>query len=324
MEIGEVLRSVYYDFVEYIQEKVKVEFDYKAHKPIGFVFRKRKFEAEKVLGPFKMTKEHPPNSYVLFTKDKEVYFLYFHYLNFNPCSFINSGVWVLSFRVLKDKELKEEYLKERKMLVDIFVKRVVDFHGHLCPDLAIGIRLCEYINQVLSEKGMKEESISLVAENSTSAIDAIQVLLGTTIGNQRLQIVDLGKHNYILALSNQSKGLKFSLKEIKFPNEDFYLSLEKKIYSDEILFEEVVIFQKMLDERVYHIFNLPLKDLFEIKEVDISKYLIELPTSYVRCSVCGEMVLKDYITVWDHKLYCRTCFKKSYKNKLKIENINLQ
>ncbi len=324
MEIGEALRSVYCDFVEYIQERVKVVFDCKAQMPVSFVFRRREFEVEKVLGPFKMNKEYPPNSYLLFTKGGEVYFLYFHYLKFNPYSFINSGVWVLSFRILKDKELKKSYLKERKMLVNLAVKRVVDFHGHLCPDLAIGIKLCEYVSQIIAERSLKEESISLIVENSTSAIDAIQILLGTTVGNQRLQIVDLGKHNYTLILPNHVKGLKFSLKEINLPNEDLYLSLEKKICSNEILFDEVVIFQKVLDERVYHIFNIPLKDLFEIKEVNLSKHLIELPTTYVRCSMCGEMVLKDYITVWDHKLYCKTCLKKSYKNKLKRENLNLQ
>jgi formylmethanofuran dehydrogenase subunit E len=37
---------------------------------------------------------------------------------------------------------------------------------------------------------------AIIAENSTSALDAIQIMLGATLGNQRLKVMDLGKHNY--------------------------------------------------------------------------------------------------------------------------------
>ena len=51
-------------------------------------------------------------------------------------------------------------------------------------------------------KRIPDHKISIIAENSTSALDAIQIILGLTIGNQRLQIMDFGKHNYTIIGKN--------------------------------------------------------------------------------------------------------------------------
>ncbi len=309
MNIAEVLRSIEFDFVEYIQQKVKVEFDNFKQMPLSFIFKNKRYVVDKIMGRFKMRKDYPPNGYLL-CSGKEVFFLYFHYYNFNPKVFINSGTWVLSFRILKDEELMKFYLEDRKMLIDMNLKRVVDFHGHLCPDLAIGVRVCEFIKDLVPSKGAEFSSISIIAENSTSAIDAIQILLGTTLGNQRLYIADLGKHNYTVILPNHKQGINISLKSLNFKNETQFCMLEEKISKNEIVFEEVVMFQKLLDDRVKHIFNTPLKELFKVKDVEVRKHLVEFPSLYVKCSKCGEEVLKTHAIVYKQKSYCISCLQK--------------
>ena len=113
-----------------------------------------------------------------------------------PGHAFSEGCWVLSFRVLSDRELMTLYREERQMVVNMAVKRVVDFHGHLCPELVIGMKACEYALQLLFQGKQPTERISVVAENCTSALDAFQVLLGVTVGNQALKVFDFGKHNY--------------------------------------------------------------------------------------------------------------------------------
>ena len=82
------------------------------------------------------------------------------------------------------------------MLLNMTLKRVVDFHGHLCPDLVIGRKFCQYVQKLISENESLGGGLSIIAENCTSALDSIQILLGASVGNQRLQILDFGKHNY--------------------------------------------------------------------------------------------------------------------------------
>ncbi|SDO35452.1 formylmethanofuran dehydrogenase subunit E family protein [Desulforhopalus singaporensis] len=72
------------------------------------------------------------------------------------------------------------------MLANIAFKRVVDFHGHVCPELALGSKFCEYVQHLLNENVLDDNSFSVLAENCTSALDAIQVLLGVTVGTSAL------------------------------------------------------------------------------------------------------------------------------------------
>ena len=318
MNIAEVLRSIEFDLVEYIQLKVKVDFDNFLQMPISFVFQNKKYIVEKTMGRFKIRRDHPPNGYLVCTEE-DIFFLYFHYHNFNPKVFINQGSWVLSFRILKDKELKRSLVEERKMLVNMYLKRVVDFHGHLCPDLAIGVRVCELIKELTPLKSIEPTSISIIAENSTSAIDAIQILLGTTLGNQRLYIVDLGKHNYTVLFPTHKMGIKITLKTLNFKNEDQFSMLEEKLSKNEIVFEEVVMFQRLLDERIKHIFNTPLNELFKVKDIRINKHFIEFPSLYVKCAKCGEQVLKTHVVTYKQENYCMSCLQKIDNNKVTLQ-----
>jgi len=44
------------------------------------------------------------------------------------------------------------FREERKMLVNMELKRVADFHGHICPDLVIGCKVHELAIDILSKK----------------------------------------------------------------------------------------------------------------------------------------------------------------------------
>ncbi|PIU23820.1 MAG: formylmethanofuran dehydrogenase, partial [Chloroflexi bacterium CG08_land_8_20_14_0_20_45_12] len=76
------------------------------------------------------------------------------------------------------------------MLVNMQLKRVIDFHGHLCPDLVIGCKAYELAMKTLCHRENLDGGLIVIAENTTNAIDAIQCLSGCTLGNQRLKIHD--------------------------------------------------------------------------------------------------------------------------------------
>ncbi len=309
MNAAEALRSIQYDLMEYIQEKVNVDFDNFLQMPVTFTYRRKRHGIREILARFRTQSKRHINGYLIRADDNEVYFLYFHFLDSNPKGPLNIGSWVLSFRVLDDRELMSLYREERKMLLNMTLKTVADFHGHLCPELVIGCKACEYAQKVLSENGKLEGGISVVAENCTSALDAIQVLLGVTLGNQRLRVFDFGKHNYTFSPKNGRNGLRLSMKKQYYGDEDEYRALEEKITKDRASLDNVLHFQGLLDSRVKRLLASPPEDLFNVENVRPMQQTTEIPTIYLSCWGCGQQVLSSRAIEFKGKMYCIPCFQ---------------
>lgn len=69
--------------------------------------------------------------------------------------------------------------------IDTDLKRAVEFHGHLCPGLAIGYRVAKYFR--LHHPRSEDEELVCIAENNSCSVDAVQELLGCTYGKGNLQ-----------------------------------------------------------------------------------------------------------------------------------------
>jgi len=304
------LRSIRYDLLEYIQKKVRVDFDNVMQTPVCFTFGGKKYVVHEVLGRFRTKAKRHVNAFLVNVNNDEVYFLYFQWRNMNQRSPFSRGFWVLSFRILGDRELMAFYREERKMLVNMPLKKVVDFHGHLCPELVIGGKACEYALKLISKDRELDRGISVIAENYTSALDAIQVLLGATVGNQRLKVLDFGKHNYTFSFKNGWNGLSLSLRGQRYGDEHEYRALEEKIMKDQSTMDEVVWFQGLLDSRVKQLLAFPPEDLFEVEWVTPIRETTEMPTIYLSCCKCGQQVLRSRAIEFEGKTYCMPCFQR--------------
>ncbi len=309
MDKTTALRSIGYDLVEYIQKKVVLDFDNARQAPVSFVFGGDKHRVGEVLGRFRTGMEFPPNAYLLKVENGQVFFVYFHYYGFDRRSVLHEGNWILGFRIFCDHELMALYREERRMLLNMALKRIVDFHGHLCPDLAIGCKFCEYAGKLLRTDGESNGVISVLAENGTSALDAIQIMLGATVGNQRLRIVDYGKHGYTLWRKNDKSGFRLSLKELRYGDEEEYEGLERKIMADRAVFEDVVRFQALQDDRVKLLLGMGPESVFSVEIVEPNSDAFETPSVLLTCISCGEAVLKSRAISREGEVYCMHCFK---------------
>lgn len=196
------------------------------------------------------------------------------------------------------------------MMVDMTLKRVADFHGHLCPDLVIGGKLCEYIDQLFPIHEPENTIINIIAENCTSALDAIQIILGTTLGNQRLKIMDFGKHNYTVITKNRSNRFRFSLNSLQFGDEEEYNHLAQKISDNFILPGQVVSFRGLLDHRVKHLLKQPPDALFKMLHISREPQPTEMADIYVTCHCCAEQVLISHAIEYRDDIYCMPCFQR--------------
>lgn len=309
MDKSEALRSIDYDLVEYIQKQVQVDFDNFDQRPVSLRFGGKTYAVGEVLGRFRTQLDYPPNAYLMQVDKNEVYFIYFHYCNLDPLRHIHEGYWVLCFRILGDHEIMALYREERKVLLNMSLKRVVDFHGHLCPDLVLGCKLCEYARKLFPSNGGIGGNISVIAENSTSALDAIQIMLGTTMGNQRMLVMDFGKHNYTLLSPKSATGYKLSIKKQQYGEEEVYHQLERKISSNRAVIEDVVHFQKVLDGRVKRLLSLEPEDIYAVHSVQAVQPPVEMPSVFVVCGRCGEEVLETRTIDYQGGFYCSSCFQ---------------
>jgi formylmethanofuran dehydrogenase subunit E len=199
------------------------------------------------------------------------------------------------------------------MIIDVTFKRVVDFHGHLCPDLVIGGKLCEYVQKLVDCNDVQYGGMSMVAENCTSALDAIQAVLGITVGNQRLRVLDYGKHSYTIFSPRTDTCCRLSMRPRNFGDEQAYFELERKIQKQYVSSEEVIRFQRILDQRVGLLMDLSPETLFEVNMAVADPPPSETANVYVICCKCGEPVLKSHTIERKNKLYCIPCFQNCFK-----------
>jgi hypothetical protein len=99
MDRAEALRSIQYNLIKYIQNKVKVDFDNARQVPVSFTFAGKTRAIGEVLGRFRIQKEPSLNALQVHTKGKEIYFLYFQLceLNHTRPSTRNIGPCVFEF-----------------------------------------------------------------------------------------------------------------------------------------------------------------------------------------------------------------------------------
>lgn len=303
----EILRSIDKKEVEFIQRRVKVDYDNRLQSPLSFFYRNREHRVTGLLGAFKGALSPRDIAYLVNTRDGDVYLLYLHFYDPLPQSFLSPCHWILNFRVLRDEELMFFFKEERKMMVNMELKRVADFHGHLCPDLIIGCKAHELAMETLSRKENLDGGLIVIAENTTSALDAIQCLSGCTLGNQRLKVHDFGKHKYTFLISRTGLGVKLSLKEQSFENEPRYLELEEKAKKGQATVEDIARLQSLLDERVEMLLSLRHDALFESVITTRKPPRIEAFTDLARCHRCGDLVLESRLVNIDGFSMCRQC-----------------
>jgi formylmethanofuran dehydrogenase subunit E len=91
--------------------------------------------------------------------------------------------------------------------------RCVSFHGHICPGLVYGYLVAKEAMKLMNLGRATDEEIVAICENDSCAVDAFQVLLGTTAGKGNLIIRDFGKNAYTILSRSGQKAYRFARKD---------------------------------------------------------------------------------------------------------------
>ena len=91
-------------------------------------------------------------------------------------------------------------------------EKCVAFHGHSCGGLSIGYRAAEYAMELLQVGFSDNEQVVCIAENDACGVDAIQVLLGCSIGKGNLLFHMTGKQAFSFYNRATGRSVRLVLK----------------------------------------------------------------------------------------------------------------
>jgi formylmethanofuran dehydrogenase subunit E len=186
-------------------------------------------------------------------------------------------------------------------------QRCVDFHGHVCPGLAIGYRAAIAAMRWLDENRAEDEDLVAVVENDACGVDAFQVLTGCSFGKGNLIHKDYGKQAFSLLARRSGKGVRIALKDGALWLDNEHRALMQKIREGTATKEEQQTFKARHRAKSEAILGAAFEGLF-----DLQPTTDEIPAKAViepseRCGACGEPTMPSKMVDEDGKRVCRGC-----------------
>ncbi|HBR08057.1 MAG TPA: formylmethanofuran dehydrogenase [Clostridiales bacterium] len=158
--------------------------------------------------------------------------------------------------------------------------KCVAFHGHVCGGLAIGYQAGLYAIELLGLERAEDEEVVCITENDACGVDAIQVMLGCTIGKGNLLIKLRGKQAFSFYNRKSGKAVRLVLRDTP------EISREQR--------------REIMMQGDYH-------DFFDVKEaVDTLPEMARIFKSYT-CARCGELTAESHTRLYNGEYLCTDC-----------------
>ncbi|HPR74321.1 MAG TPA: FmdE family protein [Spirochaetota bacterium] len=160
--------------------------------------------------------------------------------------------------------------------------RCVEFHGHQCPGLAIGYKVCEAARVTMGVTFSYDEEIVCVTENDACGVDAVQVITGCSMGKGNLLYKGTGKQAFTFFKRKTGESARFVLKP-------FTGDMER-------------------NERMEYILASDPMDIFEKKDAAYTLPERARLFTNIICEKCGESAPEHKIRFNEGKKLCLDCF----------------
>lgn len=162
-------------------------------------------------------------------------------------------------------------------------EKCVEFHGHSCGGLTIGYKAALYAAGLLKLTFSGDEEVVCVSENDACGVDAVQVILGCSVGKGNLLFHMTGKQAFSFYNRQNKTSVRLLLRE------------RPRGMSREESF-------RYLQERTP-------EELFEVQETRIALPEKARIFETCICDSCGEETGTNWIRLAGGKKYCIDCFR---------------
>jgi formylmethanofuran dehydrogenase subunit E len=189
--------------------------------------------------------------------------------------------------------------------------RCVAFHGHICPGLVYGYLVAKEAMKLMNLGRATDEEIVAICDNDSCAVDALQVLLGTSTGKGNLIIRDFGKNAYTVLSRSGQKSYRF-VRKVRYE----YQGKEKSTF-DRL---DAAIAKGMASEgdrrymkllKVEDLLGRYFDEIFTTTEIPFDEPRYAPLEQSEPCAMCGEMTMASKMVGVNDGRVCIPCSQKS-------------
>ncbi|MGI9032807.1 MAG: FmdE family protein [Acidimicrobiales bacterium] len=189
------------------------------------------------------------------------------------------------------------------------LERVVAFHGHMCPGLAMGVRAAEVALEQIGPHSADEEVVAVV-ETDMCGVDAVQFLTGCTFGKGNLVHRDFGKNAYTFIRRSDGKAVRVSTRPGGWgPPDPEWEALFAKVRSKTASVDERQRFGALHEQRSEKVLGAPIDELYEVREIETEAPRPARIMASVECESCGEPTMETRVRRLDGRELCLPCFE---------------
>lgn len=185
-------------------------------------------------------------------------------------------------------------------------RQCIEFHGHVCPGLAIGYAAVKAGKNILGLILSEDEEIVTIVENDSCAVDAVQKLLGCTFGKGNLVFRDWGKQVYTFFDRNSGRAVRVALKG-EMPFRPTMRAIRQKIDAGTASQAEIEEFKQMRNRAINMLITSDPAQIFNINEIESPPPPEASIVETRACSACGEHTMVSRMVKRGNDLICKQC-----------------
>jgi formylmethanofuran dehydrogenase subunit E len=186
-------------------------------------------------------------------------------------------------------------------------RRCADFHGHVCPGLAIGYMATKAGLAQIGQNRSEDEELVAVVETDACGVDAVQVLAGCTFGKGNLIHKDHGKSVFTFFGRKSGKGIRVAVKPNAIKPNKKHMALMAKMRAETATETEKAEFKRLHQARCREVLESAPEALFDIRPATVSLPAKARVMASELCDACGEPTMGSKIVEKYEKKLCREC-----------------
>lgn len=186
------------------------------------------------------------------------------------------------------------------------LEKAIQFHGHICPGLLMGVRAAEIALDYLQVDSDQDEELGAIVESDSCGVDAVQAILGCTFGKGNLYFKDYGKMVYTVFSRQNGRAIRIAqnFDALEHPVMERFRELKGREILDP---QEEIELEDVLAQVFEWIMSQPPEGLFHWREVELPQLDKARRQKSVQCQSCGEGVMQTHAVLTEEGLLCPEC-----------------
>jgi formylmethanofuran dehydrogenase subunit E len=185
--------------------------------------------------------------------------------------------------------------------------RVVEFHGHMCPGLAMGVQAAQIALREIGPHA-KDEEVVAVVETDMCGVDAIQFLTGCTFGKGNLIHRDWGKNAYSFYRRSDGRAIRVAGRPDAWQRDPEHQELFAKVRTGMATAEERARFGELHHAQSRKVLEQDPDSLFRFEEIAGPPPRTARIHRTVICDRCREGVMETRVHILDGRELCPPCY----------------